>query len=133
MPPDAAEEARSERRLRFGRAVEAEGRSAMRATGQADTGEVRRIVGARGLRQSQVRARQVVRRAASGFLQSDGSDQREVRAMVLRGVREGVGRRWRSVDRVEEGECLQESHRSAFSRPSRTRFASIRKTRTTPG
>lgn len=80
----------------------------MRATGRADAGEVRRIVGARGLRQSQVRARQDgARRAASGFLQSDGSDQREVRAMVLRGVREGVGRRWRSVDRVEEGECLE--------------------------
>ena len=106
----------------------------MRATGRTHASEVRRIVGTRGLRQVEHGARQDgAAGSGAGLLQSDGADKREVRAVVLRGVREGVGRRWRGVDRVEEGECLQESHRSAFSRPSRTRFASIRKTRTTPG
>ena len=61
----------------------------------------------------------IVEAAVASFLSPDGADKREVRAVVLRGVREGVRRRRRGVDRVEEGECLEKGHRSAFSLSSR--------------
>lgn len=84
----------------------------MRATGRTHASEVRRIVGTRGLRQVEHGARQDgAAGSGAGLLHGDGTDKREVGSVVLRRVREGVRRRWRGVDRVEEGEGLEEGHR----------------------